>query len=282
MRKNNGKSYELLTQKLFQDFLNYESPDYQKITVQHDVQIVGKTGVEHQIDVYWEFEYAGVRYRTILEVKDWNSKVKKEQIMGFKSKLDDITGASAGIFVSKGGFQKGAIEYAKVHGIKLFLINETHLINHIIIHQHLRCPHVEHLSVILDKESLESEKRTRGISGNIIISRLVSQVTLQNNCGEERLLSEFIRDAEKPYLNRNDDIKTHITYKFENTWFLLTEDDRLPKIRINGFEFDFYTTTSEEVIKVDPDWVADYILHDVIDGTQTKFNSVHGVISKRE
>ena len=96
---NAGKSYELLAQWIYQQLLDYQNDGYRKIEVQHDVQVLGKTGVEHQIDIYWEFELAGVLYKTIIEVKDWRTKVKKEQIMGFKEKLNDIAAFPCGIFV---------------------------------------------------------------------------------------------------------------------------------------------------------------------------------------
>jgi hypothetical protein len=41
------------------------------IDVQHDVELQGKSAL-HQIDVYWEFEQGGIRYRTIVQCKDWD------------------------------------------------------------------------------------------------------------------------------------------------------------------------------------------------------------------
>ena len=45
--KNTGKPYELLAQWIYQQLLDYQNDGYRKIEVQHDVQVLGKTGVEH-------------------------------------------------------------------------------------------------------------------------------------------------------------------------------------------------------------------------------------------
>ena len=277
--KNTGKQYELLTQRIYQQLLDYQNDGYRKIEVQHDVQILGKTGVEHQIDIYWEFELAGVLYITIIEVKDWKTKVKKEHIMGFKEKLNDIAAFPCGIFVSKSGFQGGAIEYACVHGIKLVTIDETHTMNHLHMNFQFKSPHVENLSIILDKVWLTSEKGTKGVPGEIRMTRRVAETILHDDDQNEEPLLNFIHQAQKPHLNDQPGAKSHVIYNFEKSWYILTEDENVPKVRIKGFEFDFYITESQVHQEFHPDCAVDYFLRDLIAGTQIGFNSVHGVIN---
>jgi len=72
VKKNTGISYEELVQEIYQALLDGSS-DKDKIEstlVQHNVVLQGKSGTSHQIDVYWEFEIAGIKYATIVEVKD--------------------------------------------------------------------------------------------------------------------------------------------------------------------------------------------------------------------
>ena len=55
MDKNTGNRYEKLTQKLYQQIVDLDTNGYEKIEVKHNVKIKGKSGLEHQIDVFcWE------------------------------------------------------------------------------------------------------------------------------------------------------------------------------------------------------------------------------------
>ena len=123
--KNTGKTYEEHVRDIFQAIVDYDPGfDYKKISVKHNVTLPGKSGTTHQIDVCWEFEIGGILYRTIVEVKDWKSKVKQEHIHSFYTVINDIAGCSNGIFVSKSGFQSGAITFAKANGISLLQIDK--------------------------------------------------------------------------------------------------------------------------------------------------------------
>lgn len=277
--KNSGKSYELLTQWIYQQLLDYQNKGYRKIEVQHDILLLGKTGVEHQVDIYWEFELAGVMYKTIIEVKDWQTKVKKEHIMGFKEKLNDIASFPCGIFVSKSGFQSGAIEYARVHGIKLVTIDETNTMNHLYINYKLRFPHIEKLSIILDKKWLTLEKENKGLLSVTELSRRVSEAILCDGDQNQEPLLNFIRQAQKSHLDDDPGVKSHIIYKFEKPWYILTGDENIPKALLKGFEFDFFITESQEHQEFHPDEAVDYLLRDLLEGTQIGFNSVHGVVN---
>lgn len=125
-KKNTGTPFEKIVQEIYQALVNYDCVDkgYKRIDVQHNIRLIGKSGNAHQIDVYWAFELAGHIHKTIVEVKDWKTPVKKEQLHSFKSLLDDIPGFPVGYFVSKSGFQEGAINFARLHGIKLVQIAE--------------------------------------------------------------------------------------------------------------------------------------------------------------
>lgn len=50
--------YELLTKAVYQGLLDEQYPG--TITVQNNIDIVGRSGVAHQVDVYWEFKQAGI------------------------------------------------------------------------------------------------------------------------------------------------------------------------------------------------------------------------------
>ena len=88
MGTNTGIPYEKLVQHIYQQIVNCDGID--TIEVQHDVTLKGKT-TSHQIDVYWEFALGGNLYRTIIQAKDWATKVKQEQMITFKAFMDYLT-----------------------------------------------------------------------------------------------------------------------------------------------------------------------------------------------
>lgn len=79
------------------------------------------TDQEYQIDVYYEFEHAGVSFKVLVECKKHKEAISREIIQVLNDKLSE-TGCHKGVLVSTSGFQKGAIAYAKRKGIALIRI----------------------------------------------------------------------------------------------------------------------------------------------------------------
>lgn len=86
------------------------------VMVANPVFMTGKSGAQHEIDVFYEFDKAGIRHRVAIECKDWATPVSKGQIQEFESKLRDI-GNITGVVVSRNGYQSGATGFAKYHDI---------------------------------------------------------------------------------------------------------------------------------------------------------------------
>lgn len=125
---NPNIEYEKLVGEIHQAMLKYEGAE--NLIVEHDVKIEGKSGATHQIDLFWEFKLAGVKYRTCVECKNYKSPVKKSHVAAFSAILEDI-GNSNGIIATTENFQKGAKLFAKEKNIRLILVN--YLINTINI-----------------------------------------------------------------------------------------------------------------------------------------------------
>ena len=108
--------YEKFTQEIYQELVN---ADVLKTTeVQHNVKLKGRSGQEHQIDVYWEYEIAGAKQKVAIECKNYNKNVAIGKVRDFYGVLCDLNNV-AGIMVTKVGYQKGAKEYASEYGISL-------------------------------------------------------------------------------------------------------------------------------------------------------------------
>ncbi len=144
MSKNNGDRLESLIQYIYQTLSNISNHD---INVKIRENIVGKSKVTHNIDVYYEFELNHIIHKVIFECKNWKTPISKEKILAFKSILDDIPN-SAGVIVSTKGFQRGAKGFADFHGIKLISGDEKSLLNIVILKK---------LGVVLPNESISGE-----------------------------------------------------------------------------------------------------------------------------
>lgn len=113
---NPNTEYEKFTQEIYQELVN---ADVIKTTkVQHNVKLKGKSGQEHQIDVYWEYEIANVKHKVAIECKNYNKNVAVGKVRNFYGVLADFNNVT-GIMVTKVGYQKGAKRFATEHGIML-------------------------------------------------------------------------------------------------------------------------------------------------------------------
>lgn len=82
---------------------------------QHREIVEGLDG-EYEIDVTVRFDALGANFLVLVECKHYKNSVKREIIQNLHSKLTSI-GAQKGMVFSTSGFQSGALEFAKSHGI---------------------------------------------------------------------------------------------------------------------------------------------------------------------
>ncbi|ALG52144.1 hypothetical protein FORC6_1818 [Vibrio parahaemolyticus] len=115
-RVQTSEDYEKLAQRMYEDILALEGVD--NIDVKHNVKIKGKSGVEHQIDVYWEYKYAGISHKVLIECKYYSHNVSLLHVRNLHGLLTDIPNSS-GILVTTKGFQSGAEQYAQFYDISL-------------------------------------------------------------------------------------------------------------------------------------------------------------------
>lgn len=118
---NASTEYELFTREVYRQLSAYHNTCFTK--VQHNIKLKGRSGCEHQIDVYWEYIKDGITHRVAIECKNYNKAVPKEKVCAFYGILVDLDDVE-GIMVSKKGFQKGAKQYAEHYGISLKELRE--------------------------------------------------------------------------------------------------------------------------------------------------------------
>lgn len=86
-------------------------------------KIKGKSGSSHQIDVITSHTEGNNTYETAIECKYRKEKVNKDVVMKLVAILED-TGISKGIIVSKSGFTRDGIQFAKYKDIGIVHLRE--------------------------------------------------------------------------------------------------------------------------------------------------------------
>lgn len=86
-------------------------------------KVTGKSKVQHQIDVLTMHSDGIHTYQTAIECKYWEKKIDKDIVMKLSEIIEDAN-INKGVIVSKNGFTKDGIEYAKFKNIGLVTLRE--------------------------------------------------------------------------------------------------------------------------------------------------------------
>ena len=90
--------------------------------ITHNVKLPAYDGT-YQIDLYATFTALGTEIKVICECKRHKNPVKRNTVADLAAKVRSL-GAQKGILLSTSGFQSGAIQYAKEHGIALIKVED--------------------------------------------------------------------------------------------------------------------------------------------------------------
>ncbi|WP_420106561.1 restriction endonuclease [Herbaspirillum huttiense] len=96
---------------------------HRNIKVQRNVKLFDRFGVEREFDLYWEYEFGGFVYKTVIECKDYASRISMEKIDALVGKIQDLPDVRA-VFATRIGYQSGAEARAKAHKIELLIARE--------------------------------------------------------------------------------------------------------------------------------------------------------------
>lgn len=270
---NLNTEYEKLAQYIYQCILTTEG--FKNIKVEHNVTKLGKSGCEHQIDVYWEFTIGGVTQKVAIECKNYTSDISVGKIRDFFGVLHDI-GNITGIFVTKIGYQSGAKKYANYYGITL---KEIRFPNQNDWTGRLKTIHVNiHVLPRNVKERIIEPDDTwlinNGISNvQIKLCGLNSEIWLFDSTGNQ--ITNFFELEEKlPHEMKLEKDKFHF-YDFDDA-FIDTVSNRKIKIKRIGFKYDIEDI--ESLLILDADTITKAIIKDVKSG-EIKFISNDGKIN---
>ena len=275
MATNTGIPYEKLTQQIFDQIVNQNSVD--TIKVEHNVHLQGKSSVTHQIDVYWEFEKGGIKHSVIVQAKDWTYAVNQGELFKFKCVLDDLPSQPKGIFVTRTGYQSGAREFAKHHGIPLYELSEPtdaywdgaiKIIDGTLI---MFVPLYEDVKLVPDNDWIDKEgKRLQMLERGVEIE-IPNDVTFYDENGQEIGTVQSIVASLAP-LEPQEMIPTKKTHTFDKPAFIRTGIPKFPKVKINAVGATVSVSKSVEDFSSDIGDFVGFVLKNVIEDDQKVFD----------
>jgi len=118
-----GISYEDFVESVYQAILEAENrlENVKPIDIQRRRKIKSKSGTKGEIDIYWEYEMAGIKLAVAIECRNLKGKVGIAGVRDFARKISNISGLK-GIMVSPIDFTKGAKQEADSDQIDLIVI----------------------------------------------------------------------------------------------------------------------------------------------------------------
>ena len=267
---NPNIEYEKFTQEIYQELVN---ADVLKTTdVQHNVKLKGRSGQEHQIDVYWEYEIAGTKQKVAIECKNYNKTVGIAKVRDFYGVLHDLNNV-AGIMVTKVGYQKGAKEYASEYGISLkelrtpnpgeAIIGEVEMNFDISVRRCLFLVDADYAETdkfsvtkykyFLDWMSLNNE--SSWINATHIPLELINRNIINSN-------GTTITTLEKIEEELPEDSDSDILFKYDDAFV----NTRWGKIKINEIKYEYKYTNEKKIIAIDAQDFVKAILKDALNG----------------
>lgn len=176
---NNGREYEEFVASLHKAlFASEQWTELKNIEIEQNKKIKDNFGIAREFDLYWEYELAGITYKTVIECKDYASKVTIEKIDALLGKIRDIPDLKP-IFATKTGYQSGAKTKALNNKVELLIVREqndsdweledgTPLIKQVMINMHaISAARIISFNTKLDGEWIKENTDVDTSSGNI-------------------------------------------------------------------------------------------------------------------
>jgi hypothetical protein len=111
--RNTGELFESYIQFIYQTLLGAQGKN---IVVSRRATVYDNHGNAYNIDVFYEFDIAGVHHRVAIECKDTRRPIERDDAIAFAGKIHDLP-STIGVFIAKNGFQPAAEKYLQDHGI---------------------------------------------------------------------------------------------------------------------------------------------------------------------
>lgn len=276
MSKNTGRAYEIIIQKIFNSILN--EGRVKTIQVKRNVTLIGKT-TKHEIDVYWEFELGGIKYITVVQAKDWAYSVNQGELLKFKAVLDDLPNQPRGVFVTRTGYQEGAFNFAKAHGVLLYELREVRIegkhsgFTKVVLNIHTFLPYTNQIHLIQDEDWAIQEGIRLRLSEipEIRINTEPEEVMLYSEHDSEVITIKELTDSFYPE-GFKELLPTRVVHKFEEPTYIKTDVAEFPRLRLNAVEATITVNKVDQEITFELEDFATFVLKNVFEGTEQIFD----------
>ncbi|MBU2846014.1 restriction endonuclease [Acidithiobacillus ferriphilus] len=278
MAENPNTEYERLAQEIYQALADSEANN---IDVQHNVLVKGKSGCEHQIDVYWEFTSMGETHKMAIECKNYNQSVSIGRIRDFHAALLDV-GNIKGIVVTKRGFQSGAIKYADYYGISLkecrfpMAGDWEGRVKDIIITIHAFMPNVTERELLIDTAWV-IENTTLREGDSLLLSGYSNEISIIDDNGSE--ITNFYEMESRLPQNWKEEVDLEHVYKFDDAYIVTPKYGRLKVLGVK-YMYDVRSASSETFLEGEE--IARAILKDVQSGRIHFYDRDGNIAEKRD
>jgi len=190
-------------------------------------KILGKSSVEHQIDVLTSHSDGLHTYKTAIECKYWKDTINKDIIMKVAEIVEDA-GLNKGVIVSKNGFTPDAISFAKYRNIGLIELREPTeedwkgRIKNIQINLRMLLPEVE-IQFLVSKPNTESE------------TIQIALLDIQHSGGKIESMEKYIEEFLPELHERKEGELVERIFQFEQGAKVFNKKTK-KQIEINGFK----------------------------------------------
>lgn len=231
-----GSEYEAFVARLVQAILDAdEFFDGKNMTVEKNKIIEDTCGINREFDVYWEYEFGELVYKTVIECKDYNTTVSIDNIDALIGKSSDIPDLKL-VFATKKGYQSGAKRKANKHGIDLLIVREqdesdwqlddgTPLIKKLVINLHVQLsPRIVSFMPVIDGHWVSTHTDIDTTKPFRFVEQ-TDQVFIEDVTTSQRLSLKDVENQLRPYGDR-DHGKFEVTVEFDDA-YLVHRDLRL-------------------------------------------------------
>ena len=215
-----------------------------------DCKVMGKSGVNHQIDVLTSHSAGPHSYKTAIECKYWKVKVQKDTITKLSEILEDAK-IEKGVVVSKSGFTQDAVKFAEYKNINLAELREPTdddwkgRVRDIVIDINALVPNVYEYEFIQEL-SADNENRK-----SLQIDALSSDVLIHSPNGKCESIHEIInREISYIKISKEEEKKEKLHYVEFPKGSMLSVPQYPDRIPIKAIRFKSTITIVTEKVEI--------------------------------